>query len=459
MQLVYRFAILSCSRRCPLFTTSNHLRVKSNFSTSSSKVSHCLDEDCDDFLPWLRKKAGVEISTALSVGKSAHGRLLFACKPIQAGDCIFKVPYNVQIAPDHVLPEINSLFGDEIGNVAKLAVVILTEQKRGQDSEWAPYVSRLPQIEEMHSSIFWSEDELEMIRQSSLYQETIKQRAQIVKEFSTIKPAVDQFPEILGDVTLKDFMHAYALDFLNHDGVSEAVVLSDEDKQLSEVIADRNYCHGEQVFIRYGKFPNATLLLDFGFTLPYNIYDQVQIQVDIPHDDLLRAMKLELLRGHHTPAIKDVNSFNSSGDSFTIKEVRSTKGRGRGIPQSLRAFVRVLCSTCPQELGDFATEAAQNDGRLARRPLMNKSREIQAHWTLLSKISQLIEEYNTSIESLGSLCALSTTSKFVVRKRMALDLLTGELRVMKSAVAWLKNYCATLQQTASIDHIDYQKIL
>ncbi|XP_057981818.1 uncharacterized protein LOC131167065 isoform X3 [Malania oleifera] len=453
MQLVYRFAILSCSRRCPLFTTSNHLRVKSNFSTSSSKVSHCLDEDCDDFLPWLRKKAGVEISTALSVGKSAHGRLLFACKPIQAGDCIFKVPYNVQIAPDHVLPEINSLFGDEIGNVAKLAVVILTEQKRGQDSEWAPYVSRLPQIEEMHSSIFWSEDELEMIRQSSLYQETIKQRAQIVKEFSTIKPFNLEHGEAQRACL---WYHCY---FLNHDGVSEAVVLSDEDKQLSEVIADRNYCHGEQVFIRYGKFPNATLLLDFGFTLPYNIYDQVQIQVDIPHDDLLRAMKLELLRGHHTPAIKDVNSFNSSGDSFTIKEVRSTKGRGRGIPQSLRAFVRVLCSTCPQELGDFATEAAQNDGRLARRPLMNKSREIQAHWTLLSKISQLIEEYNTSIESLGSLCALSTTSKFVVRKRMALDLLTGELRVMKSAVAWLKNYCATLQQTASIDHIDYQKIL
>jgi hypothetical protein len=43
-------------------------------------------------------------------------------------------------------------------------------------------------------------------------------------------------------------------------------------------------------------------------------------------------------------------------------------------------------------------EAAQNDGRLARRPLKNSSREIQAHEILLSRISQLIEEYNVSMK-------------------------------------------------------------
>lgn len=69
-------------------------------------------------------------------------------------------------------------------------------------------------------------------------------------------------------------------DFLNHDGASEAVVLSDEHKHISEVIADRNYLPGEEVLIRYGKFSNATLLLDFGFTIPYNIYDQVSPRFD-----------------------------------------------------------------------------------------------------------------------------------------------------------------------------------
>ena len=36
--------------------------------------------------------------------------------------------------------------------------------------------------------IFWSENELKMIQQSSLYQETIDQKAQIKKEFLAIKP-------------------------------------------------------------------------------------------------------------------------------------------------------------------------------------------------------------------------------------------------------------------------------
>lgn len=36
--------------------------------------------------------------------------------------------------------------------------------------------------------IFWSEDELDMIRQSSLFQETVNKKAQIEMEFWAIKP-------------------------------------------------------------------------------------------------------------------------------------------------------------------------------------------------------------------------------------------------------------------------------
>ncbi|KAM1406488.1 hypothetical protein ACFXTH_001151 [Malus domestica] len=129
-----------------------------------------------------------------------------------------------------------------------------------------------------------------------------------------------------------------------------------------QVIADCNYAPGEQVLIRYRKFSNATLLLDFGFTLSYNIYNQVEIQVNIPHHDVLREMEWELLKRHHRPIGNDVNGFDSSMDSFTIKEHRSGSGKGKGIPQSLRAIARVLCCASPQELKDLAKEAAEHDG-------------------------------------------------------------------------------------------------
>ncbi|CAN6711753.1 unnamed protein product [Malus baccata var. baccata] len=84
-----------------------------------------------------------------------------------------------------------------------------------QDSGWAPYIRRLPCPEEMHCTIFWSDDELELIRQSSVYQETINQRSQIEKEFLAIRMAYFQalknFPEMFKSITYKDFMHTYGL--------------------------------------------------------------------------------------------------------------------------------------------------------------------------------------------------------------------------------------------------------
>lgn len=122
-------------------------------------------------------------------------------------------------------------------------------------------------------------------------------------------------------------------------------------------------------------------------------------------------------------------------------EVKSATGKGKGIPQSLRAFARVLCCTSIQELNELAMEAVQNDGRLARRPLRICSKEIEAHKILLSHITQLIEEYNVSLESLETVNSPSMYGRFALRKQMARDLLTGELRILKSAAAWLSNYC------------------
>lgn len=127
-------------------------------------------------------------------------------------------------------------------------------------------------------------------------------------------------------------------------------------------------------------------------------------------------------------------------------EVRSAKGKG--LPQSLRAFARVLSCTTPEELSDLAKEAAQNDGRLARRPLSNRSKEICAHEKLLLLITQLIEEYNATIKSLVPVNSTRMCERLAVQRQMSRDLLSGELRILKSASMWLKSYCTTLTTTA-----------
>ncbi|XP_023638118.1 ribulose-1,5 bisphosphate carboxylase/oxygenase large subunit N-methyltransferase, chloroplastic isoform X2 [Capsella rubella] len=429
-----------------------------------------------DFLPWLERIAGSKITDTLTIGKSTYGRSLFASKVIHAGDCILKVPFNAccsnrnfqQITPDELPPDIRVSLADEVGNVGKLAAVLISEKKMGQ-SRWVPYISRLPQPAEMHSTIFWGEDEFSMIRCSAVHKETLKQKVQIEKEFSFVAQAYKQHcPMVTEPPDLEDFMYAYALvgsrawetskgislipfaDFMNHDRLSASIFISDEEKQLSEVTADRNYSPGDEVFIKYGEFSNATLMLDFGFTLPYNIHDEVQIQMVVPNDDPLRNMKLGLLWTHHTRTVKDINIFHSSCDSFTIKEVKSAIGKGRGIPQSLRAFARVLSCTIPQELNDLSKEAAQNDGRLARLPLKDRSRELEAHKILLSHINRLIEDHSACIKDMEESKCYFGSQRLVVRRQMARDLLYGELRVLRSAAEWLSHYCTALFTETSL---------
>ncbi|KAL8247633.1 hypothetical protein R6Q59_008849 [Mikania micrantha] len=438
------------------------LRIRGSFA-SSSYPHQFVEDECGDFLTWLRQKAGAEISSVLSIGNSIYGRSLFACKPIQAGDCILKIPYSVQLAPDNLHPSINSLLGKYVSDVAKLALVVLLHQRLGQASEWAPYISHLPRVTDMHSTILWSDEELKMIKISSLYHETLKHKAQIEKDFFSIKHVFDRFPEYFQEVTLHEFKHAYNLvesrawistrgvsmipfaDFFNHDAYSETDVLSDDFKQVSEVIADENYAPGEEVLIRYGKFSNARLLLDFGFIIPHNKYDQVKVEVIASQHDHLHALKLDLLHRHMIPCLKDVNDLSSQENGFMVMEVKPSSGKGRGIPQSLRALARVLCCTSPQELQDLAMEATQNDGRLARIPLKNRDREVEAHQLLHSRFNHMIENYNAALESLTHHSSKENTG----RMQLARNFLTGELRILESASVWLKNYCDTLKQRGS----------
>ncbi|KZV48661.1 ribulose-1,5 bisphosphate carboxylase/oxygenase large subunit N-methyltransferase, chloroplastic [Dorcoceras hygrometricum] len=220
-------------------------------SISPPKGSLRIDEECDDFLPWLERKAGKEISSVLAIGTSSFGRSLYASHCISEGDCILKIPHSVQMAPDNLPSEISYLLGDKVGSVAKVALLILLEKQLGQVSEWAPYISRLPNAEKMHSTIFWSNDELEMIRPCALYRETLKQKTRIGKDFTTIKEAFDGLHNGFQDITLQEFTYAHGLDFLNHDGTSEAYLLSNELKQHSEVLADRDYAPGDEVDLKH----------------------------------------------------------------------------------------------------------------------------------------------------------------------------------------------------------------
>ncbi|KAG0462310.1 hypothetical protein HPP92_020786 [Vanilla planifolia] len=428
----------------------------SNVVASSAKQSFH-----DDFMTWIRNKTSLEISSVLAIGSSHYGRSLFASQCIECGECILKIPHSVHLTPDKILPAVLSLVADDIEPISRLAVVVLAEQKLGMDSEWFPYINSLPRISDMHNTVFWTQDELKMIKLSPVYEKTIQLKSFLAKEFSALKPALQNFPSIFGDVKLKRFVHAYSLvvsrawgtsegvslvpfaDFLNHDRASESVLLSDEDKGFSEVIADRNYAIGDEILIRYGNFSNSTLMLNFGFTLQDNIHDQVEITMDVPLQDPLHSMKMGLLCKHSLQPISN-KSLTSSGSSFIIKEIKNSSKKRKGIPLALRAFARILSVSTCEDLKALSINAFQSDGRLARQPLKDIRIEIEAHRILLSKFETMIESRDAAIKDLELSNERGHDAQPSLRRQMAINLLKGELRVLKSAAAWITNYCESL---------------
>lgn len=421
-----------------------------------------------EFLHWLRARGEVEARSSVTVGTSLHGRGLFALRPIQEGERILKISKNLIITPDKLHEELKSLLHKGISNCARLALVILAEQHAGQASEWAPYITSLPQLGALHNTVLWTDVELEMIHQSSsVYCQTLQFRASILEEFAAIQHVFQHCPHIFGqNVTLRDFRHAYALvnsrawgvgpentvglvpfvDFLNHDPHSQSFLSFDNEYEYAEVIADRDYAPGEHICINYGRFGNDVLSVTFGFTLEYNPFDQVEVWMGLSERDVLHKAKLELLQSHGMLTLSGIGDGDGGGNVFLIKEVKSVKGRGKGIPQSLRAFARVLCANSSKELVDMAREASELDGRLARRPLKNMHKELQTMVLLLARIESIMQDHTTAILALqvAESCRINRNSVASLRREMAEAILGGELRVLNAAVEWLKHHCKEL---------------
>ncbi|KHN84936.1 SET domain-containing protein 4 [Toxocara canis] len=67
------------------------------------------------------------------------------------------------------------------------------------------------------------------------------------------------------------------VDMLNHSTNNQGLALWDSVNGCYKVIATRVVLEGDQLFVCYGGHSNGRLWIDYGFTLPENIYNKVNI--------------------------------------------------------------------------------------------------------------------------------------------------------------------------------------
>ncbi|KAI2513833.1 histone-lysine N-methyltransferase [Fragilaria crotonensis] len=114
-------------------------------------------------------------------------------------------------------------------------------------------------------------------------------------------------------------------DMMNHAFDSHVTHEMDSRGNMS-VFAGSHIQAGSEIFLNYGNFPNEKLLLVYGFTVPSNPYDAVQIYAPIPADSSF-ALKAQILNTKY---------------GIVDPDAPHTLRRDQSIPESLLCTLRLI---------------------------------------------------------------------------------------------------------------------
>lgn len=202
-----------------------------------------------------------------------------------------------------------------------LVLMLMAERRRGGESYWSLAIAQFPPMEFSLSEWDWCD--LEPLQGTPLSFENVsKHRKQMAAAFvGAVQPLLSKFPcSYLEETpTAEDFYWALMLlysrgywldaddnvpaivplaDMMNHHTSDHGLVADyffNEDINCFQVVSNRSYLKGEQVFTTYGTKSNAEWLADYGFLFdnPLN-----SLRVSMPPmspEDPYHSFKMEYL--------------------------------------------------------------------------------------------------------------------------------------------------------------------
>eukprot|EP00871_Galdieria_phlegrea_P000740 jgi/Galph1/1667/GphlegSOOS_G337.1 len=428
------------------------------FGSSKSKERELGTSDLDDtvqqgwsqpiqeFYHWL-KENGVYISQKASWSRAPHrlliaeetsdegeasGRGLLASRPINLGEKLFEIPEKLilsrklalQTFPESVMSHIQDEY-------ISIALLLLFECAKGEDSFFKPYLNVLPTLDQLNPLFLWNERDLSLLKGSPSLSLCYQLREKLQREYEWLEQHI--FPILQGDAywhyfSQKDFLWAFAIlfsravcfpkskhialvpyaDLLNHNCFCSAFI-DEEDVSFSRgrlkeavVYADRSYQPYEQVYVSYGPRSNQELLLLYGFSLERNPFDCVEISIGLDPQDPSVHKKREILEscGKTSEQV-----FPLYADRYAVEMIE---------------FLRFCCAEESELEADFGKIVSQRNEESARERLINYL------------VSQL-NAYDTTIEEDEQLIRnRSMFQKLEKNQRMAIRQRLGEKRILRS---------------------------
>ncbi|KAI5956333.1 hypothetical protein KGF54_000808 [Candida jiufengensis] len=303
------------------------------------------------------------VSPALKVKDvSGSGRGIYTTTSLNSNFKIIKVPHkyllNFKTVLTHLSKYMNqqnsSIDDDEITKIYKaftrdeilkltsfqlLSLYITLEKQRGTNSFWKPFLDSLPSEEDfLYLPIYYPDDILKLLPYTTK-QHASKVKSRFEKDYETVisllrSKNVDNqvitklipkskfllswlsinsrclYMDLPTSHTPEDnFTLAPYIDFINHSDNEQCVMKIDPSG--FHVSTTTNYKEDDQIFFNYGPHSNEFLLCEYGFIIPNNKWDDINISKQLI--EKLSNLQIEFLKEQN---YFDNYTFTSTGLSF-----------------------------------------------------------------------------------------------------------------------------------------------
>lgn len=337
------------------------------------------------------------------------GRGLAANKEISAGDALIALPKHCHLTYDNssdprLLHHIRKV-PDELWG-AKLALQLLNQRVRGDQSPFGRYIAALPRA--IHGlPMFFDGNTVQSLEYPPVI-EQVKKRCRWLIEFTASNSSLsDAFDGVdidanalgwaFGVVTSRAFRtrgphHPAAMlpliDMANHSFKPNATVIPLASKPSTLILrASEPISAGSEIVLSYGNLQNDFFLMDYGFVVPDNPFETVSLQFDVGLVEAAKAISSSTYCssiGDGTSGARDMFSSLAEWKQRPLAALGLLKDTEVHIKRSLQpvdsrllAALRVMCAESPEDvkyqdpesLGVWDRPLSQNNEMMALRTL------------------------------------------------------------------------------------------
>ncbi|OMO93994.1 hypothetical protein COLO4_16581 [Corchorus olitorius] len=369
-----------------------------------------------DLVKWVKREGGFVHDVVKIAHDTTFGLGLVASGQIPKGSDLIVLPDHIPLkfqsdnqdgAADSVLLHLSQLVPEELWAM-KLGLRLLQERAK-VGSFWWPYISNLPETYSV--PIFFSGEDIKNLQYAPLLYQ-VNKRCRFLLEFDqevknavkNLKPSEHPFGgqdvdasalgwamsavssrafrlygKKLPDGTRNDIpMMLPLVDMCNHSFNPNAQIVQEQEqdagnsKMLIKVIAEREIKQNDPLLLNYGCLSNDFFLLDYGFVIPSNPHDSIELRYDGALMDAASMAAGVSSPNFSSPAPwqqQVLSQLKLDGEASNLKrcdlnDLKSLSAEAPlGIATEIAAF-RTIIALCVIALGHFPTKIMDDESLL-----------------------------------------------------------------------------------------------